>query len=58
MSHLIRIVALLAAFAAAGCVSDAEIGQSSAVTESTSPYAEMHAAIPDSGTDGNVFEYN
>jgi outer membrane murein-binding lipoprotein Lpp len=59
MKHLVRIATLLAVFAAAGCVSNAEVGQTNAVaTESSSLYAEMHAAIPASRTPGNVFEYN
>ena len=58
MSHLVRITALVAVFAAAGCVSNAEVAQTSSVaTESVSLYSEMHAAIPASRTQGNVFEY-
>ncbi|HZO00481.1 MAG TPA: hypothetical protein VFB93_04725 [Burkholderiales bacterium] len=58
MSHLVRIAALLAAFAAAGCISNAEVSPTSAVsTESSSLYAEMHAAIPAAARD-NVLEYH
>jgi outer membrane murein-binding lipoprotein Lpp len=61
MSHLVRIAGLVAVFAAAGCVSNAEeVAQtsSSVATEASSLYQEMHAAIPASRTQGNVFEYN
>ena len=58
MSHLARTAALLAAFAAAGCISNAEVSQTSAVsTESSSLYAELHAAIPAAAPD-RLFEYH
>ena len=59
MSHLVRFAGLLAVLAAAGCISNADLGQTSPVaTESSSLYAEMHAAIPAGRSNGNVFEYN
>ena len=59
MSHLVRFAAVLAVFAAAGCISNADLGQTSAATaQSSSLYAEMHATIPASRSNGNVFEYN
>jgi hypothetical protein len=58
MSQIVRTAAVLVVFVAAGCVVNAEVGQSSVATESSSLYAEMHAAIPASPTPGNVFEYN
>jgi hypothetical protein len=59
MTHIARIAALLAAFAAAGCTVNAEVTPTSSVaTEATSLYSEMHSAIPASRTPGNVFEYS
>jgi hypothetical protein len=59
MTHLVRIAALIAVFAAAGCTVNAEVAQTSPVaTEASSMYSEMHNAIPASRKDGNVFEYS
>ena len=58
MSHLVRITALVAALVAAGCVSNAEVAQTSPVVATESLWSEMHAAIPASRTNDNVFEYN
>jgi hypothetical protein len=59
MTHLARIAALIAVFAAAGCTVSAEVAQTSpAATEASSLYGEMHNAIPASRTSGNVFEYS
>ena len=59
MTHIVRIAALLAAFAAAGCTVSAEVAQTAPVaTEASSMYGEMHNAIPASRTAGNVFEYS
>jgi hypothetical protein len=65
MSYLLRITALLAAFTAAGCISDTDVVQtrpvvetSAVATESSSPYSEMHAAIPADRSQDKFFEYN
>ena len=61
MSHLVRIAALLAIFATAGCISDADVVQPSSVAPQSQyapVYGEMHAAIPTPRTSSNVFEYN
>lgn len=60
MKSIVRITVLVVAFAAAGCVSNAEVAQVSvaAAAESTLIFGDMHAAIPASKTSGNVFEYN
>ena len=60
LSHLVRIAALLATFVAAGCISNADVAQTSpaAETEPTSLYSEMHAAIPSARTESNFFDYN
>jgi outer membrane murein-binding lipoprotein Lpp len=59
MSHFVRTAVLLAACATAGCISNAEVAQTSAVAaEPSSFYVDMHAAIPAGKDDGNVFEYN
>lgn len=59
MTHLARIAALIAVFAAAGCTVSAEVAQTSPVaTEASSLFSEMHSTIPASRTSGNVFEYS
>jgi len=59
MTHLVRIAMLLAAFAAAGCVANADVGPTSSVSaEPVSLWAEMHAAIPANQASRNAFEYN
>ena len=60
MSQLIRIAALLAASAAAGCVANADVGQTSsaAAQPASSLYSEMHAAIPADPAQDKFFEYN
>ena len=61
MKSIVRLALLVVAFAATGCVSDAEeVAQVSlaAAAESTPIYSDMHAAIPPSKASGNVFEYN
>ena len=59
--HLIRIAALAAVLAAAGCVSSNEVEvvqTSAATTEPVSAYAEMHAAIPADKGNNKFFDYN
>ena len=59
MKSIVRAAVLVVAFATAGCVSNAEVAQvSAAAAESTLIYGNMHAAIPFSKVNGNVFEYN
>jgi hypothetical protein len=60
MKSIVRVAVLVAAFATAGCVSNAEVAQVAvaAATETTLVYGDMHAAIPFSKVNGNVFEYN
>jgi hypothetical protein len=59
MTHLARIAALLAAFAAAGCIGKVEVAQTKPVaTEASSLYSDMHAAIPAPRAQKHVFEYN
>ena len=60
MKSIVRVAVLVAAFATAGCVSNAEVAQVAvaAATETTPVYGDMHAAIPFSKVNGNVFEYN
>ena len=60
MKSIVRVAVLVAAFATAGCVSNAEVAQVAvaAAAESTLVYGHMHAAIPFSKLNGNVFEYN
>ena len=60
MKSIVRIAVLAVAFTSAGCISNAEVAQVSAAApaESTLIYGEMHAAIPASKANGNVFEYN
>jgi hypothetical protein len=60
MKSIVRVAVLVAAFATAGCVSNAEVAQVAvaAAAESTLVYGDMHAAIPFSKLNGNVFEYN
>ena len=60
MSQLIRISTLLAAFAAAGCVANADVGETSsaAAEPASSLYSEMHAAIPASPAQNKFFDYN
>ena len=57
MTHLVRITALIAVFAAAGCSVSLEVADSSPVAAAPS-YSDMHSAIPASQTPGNVFEYS
>ena len=62
MSNKIRIAALVVAFIAAGCVGSNEANQvmnpvSVAAAETRPIFSDMHAAIPASKTNGNVFEY-
>jgi hypothetical protein len=59
MKSIVRVAVLVAAFATAGCVSNAEVAQVAvAAAEPTLVYGDMHAAIPFSKVNGNVFEYN
>ena len=60
MKSIVRAAALVVAFATAGCVSNTEVAQVSvaAAAGSTLVYGDMHAAIPFSKVNGNVFEYN
>jgi outer membrane murein-binding lipoprotein Lpp len=60
MKSIVRVAVLVAAFATAGCVSNAEVAQVAvaAAAETTLVYGDMHAAIPFSKVNGNVFEYN
>jgi hypothetical protein len=60
MKSIVRAALLVAAFATAGCVSNTELAQVSvgAAADSTLVYGDMHAAIPFSKVNGNVFEYN
>jgi hypothetical protein len=61
MKSIVRLALLVVAFTAAGCVSDAEeVAQVSvaAAAEPTLVYGDLHAAIPASKVNGNVFEYN
>jgi hypothetical protein len=60
MSYLLRIAAVFAVFTTAGCISDADVvvQTSPAATEYSSPYSEMHAAIPADRSQGKFFEYN
>ena len=60
MKSIVRVAVLVVAFATAGCVSNAEVAQLSiaAAADSTLIYGDMHAAIPASKVNGNVFEYN
>lgn len=60
MSHLVRIAVLVAGFAAAGCVSNTEVAQTSTVaaTEAVSLWSDMHAAIPANRTNEKFFDYN
>jgi hypothetical protein len=60
MKSIVRVAVLVAAFATAGCVSNAEVAQVAVATaaETTLVYGDMHAAIPFSKVNGNVFEYN
>lgn len=58
MSNKIGIVALVAAFITVGCVSSNEVAPVSvASAETPLVYGDMHAAIPASKGNGNVFEY-
>ena len=60
MKSIIRVAVVVVAFTAAGCVSNAEVAHVgvSAAADSTLIYGDMHAAIPASKVNGNVFEYN
>ena len=61
MKSMVRVALLVVAFTATGCVSDAEeVARVSvpAAADSTPVYGDMHAAIPASKVNGNVFEYN
>jgi outer membrane murein-binding lipoprotein Lpp len=60
MKSIVRVAVLVAAFATAGCVSNAEVAQVAvaAAADATLVYGDMHAAIPFSKVNGNVFEYN
>jgi hypothetical protein len=61
MKSIVRAALLVVAFTTTGCVSDAEeVAQVSlaAAAESTPIYSDLHAAIPASKVNGNVFEYN
>ena len=59
MKSIVRAAVLVVAFATAGCVSNTEVAQVSvAAADSTLVYGDMHAAIPFSKLNGNVFEYN
>jgi len=60
MKSIVRVAVLVAAFATAGCVSNAEVAQVAvaAAAEPVLVYGDMHAAIPFSKVNGNVFEYN
>ena len=60
MKSIVRVAVLVAAFATAGCVRNAEVAQVAvaAAAETTLVYGDMHAAIPFSKVNGNVFEYN
>ena len=59
MKSIVKMVVLVVAFAAAGCVSNDEAVQVSAAApaESSPMFGELHAAIPASKANGNVFEY-
>jgi hypothetical protein len=60
MKSIVRVAVLVAAFATAGCVSNAEVAQVAVAVAAETPlvYGDMHAAIPFSKVNGNVFEYN
>jgi outer membrane murein-binding lipoprotein Lpp len=60
MKIIVRVAVVVATFATAGCVANAEVAQVSvgAAADSTLIYGDMHAAIPASKVNGNVFEYN
>ena len=60
MKSIVRIAVLAVAFTSAGCISKADVAQVSAAApaEATLVYGDMHAAIPASKANGNVFEYN
>ena len=53
-------VAVVAVITAGCVVSNADVAQVSAVApvESKAVFSDMHAAIPASKVNGNVFEYN
>jgi outer membrane murein-binding lipoprotein Lpp len=60
MKSIFRVAFVVVAVSVTGCVSDAEVEQVSAAApaESGSVFSDMHAAIPASKLNGNVFEYN
>jgi outer membrane murein-binding lipoprotein Lpp len=60
MKNIIRVAVVAVAFTSAGCISNADVAQVSAAApaEVTLVYGDMHAAIPASKANGNVFEYN
>jgi hypothetical protein len=60
MKSIVRAAVVVVAFSAAGCISNAEVAPFSvaAAAESTLMSGDMHAAIPFSKVNGNVFEYN
>jgi hypothetical protein len=60
MKSIFRVAFVVVAFGVTGCVSDAQVEQVSAAApaEHGSVFSDMHAAIPASKLNGNVFEYN
>jgi outer membrane murein-binding lipoprotein Lpp len=54
MKSIVRVAVLVAAFATAGCVSNAEVAQVAvaAAAETTPVYGDMHAATPFSKVNG------
>jgi outer membrane murein-binding lipoprotein Lpp len=60
MKSIIRVAAVVVAFTTAGCISKADVTQVSAAApaEVTGMFSEMHAAIPASKNNSNVFDYN
>ena len=61
MKSIISVAVVAVAVITSGCVvSNADVGQVSAAApvESKAVFSDMHAAIPASKVNGNVFEYN
>jgi hypothetical protein len=60
MKSIIRVAVVAVAFTTTGCISKADVAQVSAAApvETIAVFSEMHAAIPASKTNKNVFEYN
>ena len=59
MKSIIQVAVVIVAFTSAGCVSNDEAAQLGTVAAAASSpiFGEMHAAIPASKINGNVFEY-